>query len=194
MRIFRSNYMNEYCFHLDDIYVLFSIRITKNKVTKAMVLGRIVDWFFISRNPKNFTTGEGKGKIHPRTDHEDPEGEQKYSCTLSLTSVLDDGGWSMLRPGRFILKEENRCSWYRRLCGPQGRAEQLPKMSSSPEFHLRNFQPVASHYTDYANPAQVQNRSICIEFRIKKLLERILRKRKSVVADVKYFIGNLRVV
>jgi hypothetical protein len=36
--------------------------------------------------------GRGKAKIHPRTGHEGPEGEQRYSCTLSLTSALDVGG------------------------------------------------------------------------------------------------------
>ena len=30
-----------------------------------------------------------KGKVRPRTDHEGPEGEQRYSSTLSLTSALD---------------------------------------------------------------------------------------------------------
>ena len=30
-----------------------------------------------------------KGKLHPRTGHEGPEGEQRYSATLSLTSSLD---------------------------------------------------------------------------------------------------------
>ena len=34
-----------------------------------------------------------KGKDHPRTDHEGPEGEQRYSSTLSLASALDGGGW-----------------------------------------------------------------------------------------------------
>ena len=33
-----------------------------------------------------------KGKDHPRTGHEGPEGEYKYSSTLSLTSALDGGG------------------------------------------------------------------------------------------------------
>ena len=33
-----------------------------------------------------------KGKVHPRTDHEGREVEQRYSCTLSLISVLDRGG------------------------------------------------------------------------------------------------------
>ena len=33
--------------------------------------------------------GQGKGKGHPRTGHEGPEGEQMYISTLSLTSALD---------------------------------------------------------------------------------------------------------
>jgi hypothetical protein len=42
-----------------------------------------------------------KGKVLPRTGHEGPEGEYRYSSTLSLTSALDRGGWSTPRPGRF---------------------------------------------------------------------------------------------
>jgi hypothetical protein len=34
-------------------------------------------------------TGKGKGKLHPRTC---PEGEKRYSSTLSLTLALDEGG------------------------------------------------------------------------------------------------------
>jgi len=34
---------------------------------------------------------KGKGKIHSRTSHEGPEGMQRYSPTLSLTSALDRG-------------------------------------------------------------------------------------------------------
>jgi hypothetical protein len=37
-------------------------------------------------------TSKGKGKVHPRTGHEGPEGEQEYSSTPSLTSALDGGG------------------------------------------------------------------------------------------------------
>jgi len=33
-----------------------------------------------------------KGKVHPRTDHEGPEWEYRYSYTLSLTSTLDGVG------------------------------------------------------------------------------------------------------
>jgi len=42
-----------------------------------------------------------KGKGQPRTGHEDPEGEETYSSTLFLTSVLDGVGWPTPRPGRF---------------------------------------------------------------------------------------------
>ena len=48
-----------------------------------------------------FVTVKGKGKIHPRTGHEGPEGKQRYRATLSLASALDGDGWSMPRPGRF---------------------------------------------------------------------------------------------
>jgi hypothetical protein len=33
-----------------------------------------------------------KGKVRPRTGLEGPEGEQRYSSTVSLTSALDGGG------------------------------------------------------------------------------------------------------
>jgi len=42
-----------------------------------------------------------KVKVHPRPDHEVPDGESMYSFTLSLTSALDRGGWSAPYPGRF---------------------------------------------------------------------------------------------
>jgi len=45
--------------------------------------------------------GKGKGEVHPSTGHEGPKGEYRYSSTLFLTSVLDRGGWSTSRSGRF---------------------------------------------------------------------------------------------
>jgi hypothetical protein len=47
-----------------------------------------------------------KGKGHPRTDHEGPEGEQIYNSTLPSTSALDGGGWLTPRPGRFTSRKE----------------------------------------------------------------------------------------
>jgi hypothetical protein len=45
---------------------------------------------------------KGKGKVHPITGHEGQDVEYSCSCTLSLTSALDEGGWLTPRPGRFI--------------------------------------------------------------------------------------------
>jgi hypothetical protein len=45
--------------------------------------------------------GKGKGTVHLRRAHEGPEDEERYSSNLSLTSALDAGGWSTLRPNRF---------------------------------------------------------------------------------------------
>jgi len=50
---------------------------------------------------RNVTEVKVKVKVRPRTGHEGPEGEQRYSPILSLTSALDGGGWSMSRPGHF---------------------------------------------------------------------------------------------
>jgi hypothetical protein len=47
-----------------------------------------------------------KGKVHHRTRDEGPEGEKRYSSTLSLTSALDGGGWSMSRLGRFTPRND----------------------------------------------------------------------------------------
>jgi len=46
---------------------------------------------------------KGKGKLHPRTGHEGPEGEQMYSSTLSLTLALNGGGRSDCASGMLKL-------------------------------------------------------------------------------------------
>jgi hypothetical protein len=45
-------------------------------------------------------------KVHPRSGHVGPEGEERYSSTLSLPSALDEGGWLTPRPGRFTRRKE----------------------------------------------------------------------------------------
>jgi len=92
-----------------------------------------------------------KGEVHPRTDHEGPEGEKRYSCTLSLTSALDwggrrcgDGGQSYapaaLPPG---MTRYDIGGWV----GPRAGKSRPP-----PGFDPRTFQPVPSLYTYYAIP------------------------------------------
>jgi len=81
--------------------------------------------------------GDGKGKVHPRTDHEGPEGEKRYSFTFSLTSALDGvvGGQrhapAVLPPGM------NLFPLYRRLRGPRGRSGEVQKISPPPRFDPR---------------------------------------------------------
>ena len=71
--------------------------------------------------------GKGKGKVHPRTGHEGPEGEWRYSYTLSLTSALDGVGGQRHAPAA-LPPVKTRYPLYRRLGGPQGRSEQLRKI------------------------------------------------------------------
>jgi hypothetical protein len=47
-----------------------------------------------------------EGKVHPITCHEGTEGEYKYSSTLSLTSVLDGGGWLAPCPSCFGFRND----------------------------------------------------------------------------------------
>jgi hypothetical protein len=57
-----------------------------------------------------------KDKIHPRTEHEGPQGKQRYSSKLSLTSALDVVG------GRVVVNAKRSLySFYRRLAGIQDR-------------------------------------------------------------------------
>ena len=70
---------------------------------------------------------KGKRKVRPRTGHEGPEGEYRYSSTLSLTLVLDGGGWLMPHPDRFTPGKETQYPLYRRLGGPQGQSAQVWK-------------------------------------------------------------------
>jgi hypothetical protein len=60
---------------------------------------------------------KGKGKAHPRTGHEGPVGEQRFSSTISLTLALDGGAWSMPHPSHFTPGKETQYPLYRRLDG-----------------------------------------------------------------------------
>jgi hypothetical protein len=82
----------------------------------------------------------------------DKRGSRSIS-TISLTSALDEGGWSTPTPGRFTPGKETRYPLCTRLGGSQDRSERVWKMSAVPEFDSRNVQPVASRYTDWAIPA-----------------------------------------
>jgi hypothetical protein len=67
-----------------------------------------------------------------------------YSSTLSLTSAIDEGGWSTPRPGRFTPRKRpgTHCigGWVGLRTGQ--------KISPPPGFDPRTVHPVASRYTD----------------------------------------------
>ena len=92
-----------------------------------------------------------KGKFRPVTGREGPDGVQRQSCTLSLTSALDVGGWLMTRTGNCTLGTEILDPLYKRLGGPRSRSGQLRKLSPSPGFEPRTAQSVASHYSNRLN-------------------------------------------
>jgi len=94
-----------------------------------------------------------KDKVHPWTGHEGPEGEQRYSPTLSLTSALD-WGWVVNATPRPLYPWERACThciggWM----GPRAGLDRCGKSRPPAGFDPRTVQPVASRYTDWAVPA-----------------------------------------
>ena len=74
-------------------------------------------------------------------------GVERYSSTLSLTSALDGGGWSMSPPAG-LPPGKTRYPLYRGLGGPQGQSGQVWKISPPPGFDPQTVQSIASRYTD----------------------------------------------
>ena len=92
--------------------------------------------------------GKGQGQVHPRTGHESPDGDKRYSYTLSLTSGLD-GGWVVNATPRPLYPGERHGThciggWV----GPRVGLDGMRKISPPPGFDPRTVQPAASHYTD----------------------------------------------
>ena len=75
-----------------------------------------------------FWIGNGKGKVHPTTSQEGPEGVQRYSPTLSLTSALDGVGGQRHAPAA-LPPGITRFPLYRRLRGPHDLSVWLRKIS-----------------------------------------------------------------
>jgi len=52
--------------------------------------------------------------VHPQTSHEGPDGEERHSSALSLTSVIHEGGWSMPYPPAVPPGNRHGTHWYRK--------------------------------------------------------------------------------
>jgi hypothetical protein len=105
----------------------------------------------LTRRTNRRSFGKGKGKVHPRTGHENQEGEQIHSSTLPSTSGPDGEGDQsqapvVLSPGK------TQYPLYRRLGGFQGRSGRVRKISPPPGFDPRTVHPVASRYTGCVIP------------------------------------------
>jgi hypothetical protein len=98
---------------------------------------------------------KGKGKGHPRTDNEGPQGEKKYSSTLSLTSALVGVG-GQFHAMAALPSEKNRHQLYGRLGGPQGLSGRMRKICPLPPtvFDHRTVEPLTSRYNGWAIPAR----------------------------------------
>ena len=69
------------------------------------------------------------GSFHPFVNHKGPQGKQRYSSTLFLTSALEGVEGSVSRPGCNLTPGKTRYSLYRRLGGLQGQSGQVRKIS-----------------------------------------------------------------
>ena len=97
-----------------------------------------------------FSLHSHKGKVRPMMYHEGPEGEQRYSSTLSLASAPDDGARLTPRSGSFNPRM-TRYPVHRRLGGPQGRSGRV-QISSPPKFNTRTVQAIATIPTTLSRP------------------------------------------
>ena len=98
-------------------------------------------------------------KIHPTTGHEDPNGEQRHSSTLSSTSSLHGGGWLTSRLVRFTPRRETRYPFCRRFCGSQGRFGRVQNISPPPGFDFKTN-------TDTTKPWMKNFRTPAIQLRV----------------------------
>jgi hypothetical protein len=80
-----------------------------------------------------------KAKFTPRTGHEGPEDEYRYSSPLSLTSVLDGGRWAMPYPGHFTPGKDTWYPLYRRLGGPYGQSGQVINLMFLMKFAIKEI-------------------------------------------------------
>jgi hypothetical protein len=84
-------------------------------------VGYLVNNTGYSKRIEHFQKSIIKLKHTPRIGHESPEGEYRYSSTLSLTSALDGMGGQRQAPAA-LPPGKTRYPLYVLLDGPQGRS------------------------------------------------------------------------
>jgi hypothetical protein len=110
---------------MKSVYSAVGTESLNKAVCASSLKGQIdIQYSFSSHN-----TWAIKSKVHPRSGHEGPDKEYRYSSTLSLTLALNVGGCSTPCSGHFTPGKETRYPFYRRLGGPQGRSGRVRKTS-----------------------------------------------------------------
>ena len=103
------------------------------------------EWSLTIQKYSLSSAGKVKGKDHPRTGHEDPEGEYRNSSTLSLNTVLDGMGGQRHSVAISPRKRPGiHCVGGR--VGPTADPDRCGISHPSPGFDLRTVQAVASRY------------------------------------------------
>jgi hypothetical protein len=129
------------------VYSSVELETYGSKMRCAAINGKYpCSFHLIARPGSNMLTNKVKGTVHPETGHEGPEGEEKYSSTLSLTSVLDGMGSQRQAPAN-LTPGKTRYPLYRRQGGVQGRSGLMWKISPPLRFGPRTVQPIASRCT-----------------------------------------------
>ena len=90
-------------------------RLTPAQITGVRLCCVYIFFLFLGSKCK----GKGEGKVLPITGLEDPEGEQRYSSTLSLSSALDGGVDVQRHVPSALPPVKTRYPLYRMLCGLQ---------------------------------------------------------------------------
>jgi hypothetical protein len=115
--------------------------------------------------------------IRPRTGHECPEGEEDYSFTLTLTSVLDVGDYLTPRSGLLTSGKENQYPLHSRLGRPQDRSGRVQEILFPSEFDPRTVQHIASRCADYAiaaNEIYIDKLLFCLSLEMRKCVSNSL--------------------
>jgi hypothetical protein len=130
------------------MYTNFGVNYTLLKSLTSCLLSTILPAIKNS-NMALTSKGKGKGRVHPRTDHEGTQWEYRYSSTLSLTSAVDRSEYSTPRSGSFTPGRRacTHCTgrWVRPWAGLDG--------CGKSHLHRDLIQPVTNRYTDYVIPA-----------------------------------------
>jgi hypothetical protein len=104
---------------------------------------------FVSSFSLSMTGTSAHLNFHPRTDHEGPAVEQRYSTTLSLTSALDGVGVQRHAPAA-LPSGKTQYPLYGRLTGPQDRSGGVREISPPPP--RRNSIPGPLYPLRYPGP------------------------------------------